>query len=433
MNFAAIRALVRNDVRIYLTDRRAVIVGVFVPILIAAFFGYVFGGNDRSEEAGKIPIAVVDEDQSSVSRAIGADLGKESLLSVQVLPRSQAEERVRAGKVQVAAIMPAGFGNAATRALFSGQTRPQVELLIDPSQSMSSRVVTGLLAQYGMQEITREAFSGAAGQAALAESLAMVDRASAEEIPERAELKALLQAARKLNSRFASNDGTSTSGIQRGLSMPYVIATSRITSAQNTPYNGYAHSFAGMTVQFILFAGIDAGVLLLLTRERGIWQRIRSAPLSKSQFLFARTLATTLISLFQFALIYTAAILVFGVRISGSIPGFILLAVAFCLLNAAFGLMLASIGRSASATRGFAMVVTLLLVMLGGAWVPSFVFPKWLQQASLAAPTRWAVDGLDAVTWRGQGLSAAVSPVIVLGATAAICLAIAIWRFRWED
>jgi len=390
MNFAAVRALVRNDVRIYFTDRRAVIVGVVVPILIAAFFGYVFGGNDRSEEAGKIPIAVVDEDQSGVSRAITADLGKESLLTVQVLTRSQAEERVRAGNVQVAVVMPAGFGTAAIAALFSGRMRPQVDLLIDPSKSMSSRVVVGLIALYGMQEITREAFSGAAG-------------------------------------------GTSTSGIQRGLSLPYVIATSRITSAHDTPYNGYAHSFAGMAVQFILFAGIDAGVLLLLTRERGIWQRIRSAPLSKSQFLFARTLATTLISLFQFALIYAAAILIFGVRISGSVPGFILLAVAFCLLNAAFGLMLASIGRSASATRGFAMMVTLLLVMLGGAWVPSFVFPKWLQQASLAAPTRWAVDGLDAVTWRAQGLSAAVSPAIVLGATAAICLAMAIWRFRWEE
>lgn len=433
MNFAAIRALVRNDVRLYLTDRRAVIVGVFVPILIAAFFGYVFGGNGRSDEPGKIPIAIVDEDQSGISRAITADLGKESLLTVQVMTRSQAEERVRAGKFQVAAIMPAGFGDAATRALFSGQKRPQVDLLIDPSQSMSSRVVEGVMAQYGMQEITREALSGAAGQAALTESLAAVDSASADEIPERAELKALLEAARKFNSRFSASDGASTSGIRRGLSLPYVIAASSVTSSQSTPYNGYAHSFAGMTVQFILFAGIDAGVLLLLTRERGIWQRIRSAPLRKSQFLFARTLATTLISLFQFALIYTAAILVFGVRISGSVPGFILLAITFCLLNSAFGLMLASIGRSASATRGFAMVVTLLLVMLGGAWVPSFVFPKWLQEASLGAPTRWAVDGLDAVTWRGQGLSAAVLPAIVLGATAAICLATAIWRFRWED
>lgn len=140
-----------------------------------------------------------------------------------------------------------------------------------------------------------------------------------------------------------------------------------------------------------------------------------------------------MISLFQFTLIYSAAIIIFGVRISGSFIGFIWLAIAFCLLNATFGLMLASVGRSAASTRGFAMVVTLLLVMLGGAWVPSFVFPKWLQQASLGAPTRWAIDGLDAVTWRGQGFEAAIPPVLVIGATAALCLAIAIWRFRWED
>jgi ABC-2 type transport system permease protein len=45
MNIQAIRALVRNDLRLYATDRRALVVGVLVPILIAAFFGYVFGGN----------------------------------------------------------------------------------------------------------------------------------------------------------------------------------------------------------------------------------------------------------------------------------------------------------------------------------------------------------------------------------------------------
>ena len=41
--------------------------------------------------------------------------------------------------------------------------------------------------------------------------------------------------------------------------MPYVVATTKVTSARNVPYNGYAHSFAGMTTQFILLAGIDAG------------------------------------------------------------------------------------------------------------------------------------------------------------------------------
>ena len=51
------------------------------------------------------------------------------------------------------------------------------------------------------------------------------------------------------------------------------------------------------------------------------------------------------------------------------------------------------------------------MVMLGGAWVPSFVFPEWLQTVSLFVPTRWAVDGLDAMTWRGLGLDAALAHV----------------------
>jgi linearmycin/streptolysin S transport system permease protein len=380
MSPVAVWALIRNDLRLHATDRRAMIIGVVVPVLIAAFFGYVFGGNGGAAEAGRIPIAVVDDDHSDMSRAIGADLAGESLIEVHALGRTEAEARVRAGKVHVAAVIPKNFGADATRALFSGQAKPQVELLIDPSQSMSGRVVEGLLAQHSMQEITKEAFGGA-----------------------------------------------------RGLSIPYVVSTTKITSARKVPYNGYAHSFAGMTTQFILFAGIDAGILLLMARERGIWQRLRSAPLSQSQFLLARTLATTLIGLVQFVTIYAAAIVIFGVRIGGSIVGFALLAVALCLLNATFGLMLAAVGRSAAATRGIAVLATLLLVMVGGAWVPSFVFPKWLQQASLALPTRWAVDGLDAMTWRGLGFDAAVNPILVLSATAILCLAIAIWRFRWEE
>src|SRR6202012_3833508 len=80
MNVPAIIALVRNDLRIFRTDRRAVIIGILVPILIAAFFGYVFGGPGDAE-TGKIPVIIVDEDQSAVSKAIADDLQKDSLLA----------------------------------------------------------------------------------------------------------------------------------------------------------------------------------------------------------------------------------------------------------------------------------------------------------------------------------------------------------------
>jgi ABC-2 type transport system permease protein len=72
-------------------------------------------------------------------------------------------------------------------------------------------------------------------------------------------------------------------------------------------------------------------------------------------------------------------------------------------------------------------------VMLGGAWVPSFLFPAWLQQFTWLVPVRWAVDGLDAMTWRGLGFSAALVPVGLLLGFSAVCGGLAVWRFRWEE
>jgi ABC-2 type transport system permease protein len=432
MNTAAIAALVRNDLRIFRTDRRAVIIGILVPILIAAFFGYVFGGTGNAE-TGKIPIIVVDEDQSTVSKGIADDLQKDSMVAVQLLDREQAEKQVKSGKAQVAAIIPKGFGDGSAKALFTSQNKPTVEMLIDPSQAMSSKVVEGLFVQYGMQEITKSAFSTQTGENLLADYVNKLE-ADAAKHPEADDMKMLLQALQRLRHRADTDqNGSSGTGLQRGLSIPYDVSTVKVTSGHDVAYNGYAHSFAGMTVQFLLLAGVDAGVVLLLLRERGIWQRLRSAPLAKADFLIAKTIATMLIGLFQIAVIYAVAIAFFGVRISGSVAGFIVIAVVFCFMNATFGLMLASIGRSAPATRGIAVMVTLLMVMVGGAWVPSFVFPKWLQQASLAAPTRWAVDGLDGMTWRGLGFDAAIGPIAVLAGTAALCLAIAIYRFKWDE
>jgi ABC-2 type transport system permease protein len=65
--------------------------------------------------------------------------------------------------------------------------------------------------------------------------------------------------------------------------------------------------------------------------------------------------------------------------------------------------------------------------------LPSFVFPQWLQTASLVIPTRWAVDGLDAMTWRGLGFDAAIAPIGALLFFSTLFGAIAIWRFDWEE
>jgi ABC-2 type transport system permease protein len=129
---------------------------------------------------------------------------------------------------------------------------------------------------------------------------------------------------------------------------------------------------------------------------------------------------------------FVFARVVFGVHIEGSYAGFAAVGVAFAIMTAAFGLLIAALGGTPEGTRPIAVLATLLMVMLGGAWVPLFIFPQWLQNIALVMPTRWAVEGLDDMTWRGLGFSAVLHPIEIILLYAVIFGAIALNRFKWE-
>src|SRR6185437_5189055 len=99
--------------------------------------------------------------------------------------------------------------------------------------------------------------------------------------------------------------------------VPFNIDNVAVTSGPR--YNSYAHAFAGMSIQFILFMGIDAGIALLLMRQEGMWRRLRAAPLSRTVLLGSRVAATTLIAIMILTVVYVVARWVFDVRIAGSV------------------------------------------------------------------------------------------------------------------
>jgi ABC-2 type transport system permease protein len=243
--------------------------------------------------------------------------------------------------------------------------------------------------------------------------------------------------ARAFNVTFSASPPSSSDGgdssLSSGLRVPYDVREEAITSGEGVRYNGYAHAFAGMGVQFILFVGIDVGIGMLMLRQRGLWKRLRAAPLSRGVLLGSRATSAALTSMLVLMLLFGFARLVFGVHIEGSFGGFLGVCAAFSLMTAAFGLLIAALGKTPEATRGLSIFVTLIMVMLGGSWVPTFIFPQWMQKATLIMPTRWAVDGLEAMTWRGLGWTAAIGPIAVLSGFAVLFGLLAVARFRWEE
>ena len=425
-------ALVRKDLRLFFSDRRAVLVGLLVPIVCGSFFGYLFGGQGGKTETSRLPVLVIDQDGSAISRAIIVQLSGDKHLDVKPSTLDEAREQVRKGKVRAAILIPKDFGADAGRAFFAGGKKPEISLLYDPSHAMEMGMVQGIMSGAVMQAVSKEMFSGQSGQTMVQESLAQLEKNSEMAPTEKKTLRDLLGSVEKWNEQQANEPASGQGAPAGGLTIPFETREEAITSGAGEQYNGYAHSFGGMGIQFILFMGLDVGIRLLLLRQSGLWQRLRAAPISRSLLLGSRAFSAALISGFILAVLFTFARVVFGVHIQGSFLGFLGVCAAFSLMTAAFGLMIAALGKTVEATRGYSIMATLIMVMLGGAWVPTFVFPQWLQKVTVVIPTRWAMDGLDGMTWRGLGLSAAFGPIAVLLLFTLLFGVLAVMSFRWE-
>lgn len=430
----ALWALVRTDLGLYLSDRRTLLMNIMAPIIIAAFFGYLFG-NREDEAPASIPVAIADLDQSKLSKEVVEALGQESMLALTPMDEVAALDQVRRGKQQALIVIPKGFGAATGPALFQLGARPEITLHYDPSQATALQVVRGLLAQSVMQIASQSAFTA---DSPVFDDLRQAIEGSPDlDDPTRGDLRSIFDTAARLNARGAQApgdaDGAAANSARGGLAVPYALKELEARATDDVPYNSFAHSFAGMSVQFVLFAGITFGIGLLEMRRLGLWQRLRAAPLSRAQLLSSRVISCALAGLVIMLVVYAAAFAFFRVRVQGSVPGFALVLVAFCIMTAAFGLLIAALGRTPEATRGLTTFVVLLLVMLGGAWVPTFVFPAWMQQVTAYIPTRWAIDGLDAMTWRGLDFSTAIQPALLMLGFAAACIVVAIRAFDWEE
>jgi ABC-2 type transport system permease protein len=351
---------------------------VVAPIAIASFFGYIFGGGAGNPNNSPVSVLVSDQDQSPFSLEIVNHLKAQSSLDVKAATPESSREAVRQGKAIAALLIPKNFSVDAGKAFLFGGAKPEMGLLFDPSHTLEMRMLQGIMTGAVMETAGKQMMKG------------------------------------------------------RNVTLPFEMNSQAVTSNPGVKYNGYAHSFGGMGIQFLLMVGVDIGIGMLLLRQRGVWKRMRAAPLSRTVLLGSRAASSAVTSMATLIILFAFARVVFGVHIAGSMLGFLGVCAAFSLMTAAFGLLIATLGKTAEATRGLAILATLLMVMLGGAWVPTFIFPKWLRAITVVFPTRWAMDGLDAVTWRGLGFSAVALPIALLFGCALLFGALAVMRFRWE-
>jgi ABC-2 type transport system permease protein len=135
------------------------------------------------------------------------------------------------------------------------------------------------------------------------------------------------------------------------------------------------------------------------------------------------------VALLQSALILLVGALVFGVA-WGNPFGVAALVLVFSLLATGAGLLIGSLASRPEQVPAIGIPVSMGLAMLGGCMWPLEVVPPALQTVGHLTPHAWAMDAWIALSFEGGGPSAIASDLLVLGATAAVLLALAAWRLR---
>jgi len=373
-----ILTLAIKDGRIFLADRRAAALSFLVPVVLASAFGILFHKTPGQSTSPRLPMVVVVESEGPFTRQVVEDLLASPRVEAEIVTRAEAEARVADRRPGVAVVIPKDFETLAKWSPSSTAARPQIQVLTNPITEAEGQWAEGVVSEVVMHRLATDRLKPWTGE--------------------------------------------------EGAVRPFTVQTSTVSTADPRGFNSYTHSFSGMTLQYLLFWGMESGLSLLRDRRRSVWARMQAAPVPVWTVLMGKALSTAVIAVLQVFVTFAFGAIVFGISIGGSWMGFVLLAVAAGLLAAATGLLVAAVGGTEARARSVAILVILAVAMIGGFWLPSFVLPGWARDTALALPTTWLMRGFDAVTWQGQDLEAVLPNIGVVLAFTAVILAGAVAR-----
>jgi ABC-2 type transport system permease protein len=400
-------ALALKDLRI-LTRIPAASFFTFVwPLLVAVFFGMIFGSPSRGVPT--LPIAVVDEDATTESKAFLDGLAGRGAFDIVRASRQDATGLVRQGKRVAAVIVPSGFG-AASRRLFQGAP-PQVELALDPSRQAESALLQGLLTAQAAERLQGVIADPSRGRAFVADSLQAM-RASPDGVATAA--VPLERFLKELDTFLDAQQKEKTGGAAaQGGWKPLEVKVSSVAREASGPKSGYDITFPQGLMWGIIGCTMSFAMSLATERNQGTMTRLRMSPAPPRTLLLGKAIACYATILIVEAMLVTIGTLGLGLSIASPVL-FVLAALIAPLAFVGIMMLIASMLRSEQAGGGVGWAIMMPLAMIGGTMIPLIAMPPWLLTISNISPMKWAILAYEGAIWRGFTAGDMLLPFAIL-------------------
>lgn len=391
-----------------LRDWRAAAFLIAAPILFTVLMGFMMGGwNTNGTEDTRLEVGVLDRDGGILSMQFAALLERSEILRPVLLAEADFTEaglRVTKGELAAAMIFPQGY----SAGILAGNEIP-IEIVSKKDGSAGStaeRALQGL--------VTR--FMGALESARLA-----TDAFTAKYPFGREADRMIFLTDALIQSLAAWQNPPVTTKI--------VAGKTAAADKQGIP-SGFAQASPGNMVTFALAGLISAAEILVIERKSGTLNRLLTTSIPRLGVLAGHFIAMCTLVFIQVILLGVVGQLAFGLPYLRAPIAFLVISGAVTLWIGGMGLLIGVLARTAEQVAMLAIAPMLALAGLGGAWMPLEVTGQTFQAIGRLTPTARAMQGMQNIILRGQGLEGVLLPAGVLLLFAAAFIGLAVWKFQ---
>ena len=403
----AIVAIAHKDLRLMFRDRGDVFFTFVFPVILAIFFGFVFGGNGKSST---IELALTVESDSRLAAGIAADLARDASFDVTRFDtRAQAVDAVRRGKASAAVILPASMQDGLD-GIFAGKSIP-IDAIVDPARRAEAGLIQGKLNELAFRQFPDMLTDGPQMTKFFAGARASLIQAEQLTPTQRLAISGLLAAGDTFTKSLGKSTATTTQPASTW--SPIAVTVAELPARTGLPRSSFDVTFPQGTVWGLAGCIGAFASSIVLERSRGTLNRLRLAPIGRVHLLAGKGLACFTTALLVQALLVGLAVVGFG----SSIAQPVMLLVACCAAAFAFSglaMMLAGFCRTEAEANGAGRGAILILAMIGGGTIPLFFMPPLLKTLSFGSPFRWAIAAMEGPFWRDTPIAEQTTPLLVL-------------------
>ncbi len=185
----------------------------------------------------------------------------------------------------------------------------------------------------------------------------------------------------------------------------------------------------GMNLMNAAMWGI--GFALVDMRQRKLLKRFVGTPMRRSDFLLALTSSRLILMLIEVALMLTFGVLVFRMRVLGSVLTIVLIGAAGALSFGGLGLLTASRAQKIESVSGLINLVMMPMWIFSGVFFSYERFPAKIMPLIKLLPLTALNDALRDTILQGASLGAQSGRLLILLAWGGVSFVLALRWFRW--